>query len=183
MMAISSPPATLSDSIVANPGLLRTSNRAVPASSEIVKRSGHQLPDIAYRTDAVLCVGPGWLRMLAPARSLRSDQPVNCVVQARDLSITGTLRAPGLTALAVPRAGEKQAGGRVTGKRNPMGRGVSRGQLARQGRRLSAAPALLGHSGAAGRLTRSAKIGTCREDGKHRSPLGSLPPDESGGRR
>jgi hypothetical protein len=29
----------------------------------------------------------------------------------------------------------------------------------------------------------SGKIGTCREDGKHRSPLGSLPPDESGGRR
>jgi hypothetical protein len=42
-----SPPAALSDSMVANPGLLRTSKHAIPASSEIVKRSGHQLPDIA----------------------------------------------------------------------------------------------------------------------------------------
>jgi hypothetical protein len=47
MAATSSPPAVLSDIMVVNPGLLRTSNRAVPASSEIVKRSGHQLPDIA----------------------------------------------------------------------------------------------------------------------------------------
>jgi hypothetical protein len=51
MVAISSPPVTLSDSFVANPGLLRTSNCALPVSSEIVKRSGHHLLDIAYRTD------------------------------------------------------------------------------------------------------------------------------------
>src|SRR5215472_16763740 len=49
--AVSSPPVTLSNSAVANPGLLRTSNRALPASSETVKRSGHHVLDIAYRID------------------------------------------------------------------------------------------------------------------------------------
>src|SRR5260370_39332575 len=69
--AISSPPVTLSDRLAPNPGLLRTSNRARPASSEIVKRSGHHLVDIAYRTDCGPYLRAGRdLRMLAPAPDL-----------------------------------------------------------------------------------------------------------------
>jgi len=40
-----SPPAAVRF-VAVKPGLLGTSNRAVPASSEIVKRSGHHLLDI-----------------------------------------------------------------------------------------------------------------------------------------
>src|SRR5258708_13216353 len=88
IVAISSPPATLSDSTVANPGLLRTSNLAVPASSEIVKRSGHHPPDIAYPTDAVLCVGPGVVEdgTLAPPGKTPGRPPSSHLPQAGDRS-------------------------------------------------------------------------------------------------
>src|SRR5262245_38859915 len=95
IVAISSPPAALSDSMVANPGLLRTSNRAVPASSEIVKRSGHHLPDNTYCTDAVLCVGPGVVddAGASPDLAIRSARSL-CVPRSGSVHQVASLRTP-----------------------------------------------------------------------------------------